>query len=206
MVNAPELASIDKICSIVAKRAPWILKNQEAFANYPLPLPAHQYVSGESFRYLGRQYRLKVSKGKMNKAKLKGQFLIILVHDPFQKQQIKNLVEGWLRDKAHNIFSSLLMDCLNRVQAIGIVSAPPLRIRRMKRRWGSCSPKGIISLNPDLVSAPKDCIEYVITHELCHLVEMNHSKRFYALLDSLLPDWKIRKALLNRTVELRLWY
>lgn len=206
LVNAPQSASIEIIRSMVAKRASWILKNQAAFATYPPPLPAPQYVSGEGFRYLGRQYRLKVLQNNKHEAKLKGQFLRVLVNDPAQKQHIMKLVDGWLREKAQAVFESLLLDCLDRVQSIGVVSAPPLRIRKMKRRWGSCSAKGVITLNPDLVAAPKESIEYVITHELCHLIEMNHSKRFYKLLDSLLPDWRKRKDRLNRTVELRLDY
>jgi predicted metal-dependent hydrolase len=206
LVNAPESASLKKINEVVARRASWILKHQENFARYPNPLPAPQYVSGESFCYLGRQYRLKVDAGKPSQAKLKGQFLRITLNNPKQRYQVRNLVDIWLRDKAQAVFVSLLEECVKNSSVIGVSSPPPLRIRKMKRRWGSCSRKGVITLNPDLLAAPKACIRYVIIHELCHLVEMNHSKRFYKLLTVLLPDWKKQKERLNQTVELRLDY
>ena len=131
---------------------------------------------------------------------------MVWVSNPAQRQQVKRLVDSWLREKAEAIFASLLAECLDMTAAIGVRAAPPLRIRQMKRRWGSCSSRGVVTLNPDLVAAPKDCIKYVIIHELCHLVEMNHSKRFYKLLGGLMPDWKSRKERLNQTVELRLDY
>jgi len=205
-VNAPKSAPFQKISALIAKRGPWILKSQGTFASYPPPLPAPRYVSGEGFRYLGRQYRLKIIKGKPDQTKLKGQFLTVWVNDPTQKQHIKNLVDNWLLVKAETIFKSLLRECLDIAATIGISSEPHLRIRKMIRRWGSCSSSGMITLNPYLMAAPKYCIEYVIIHELCHLIEMNHSKRFYKLLNLLLPDWNNRKERLNSTVELRLDY
>jgi predicted metal-dependent hydrolase len=76
-------------------------------------------------------------------------------------------------------------------------------LRAMSKRWGSCTPKGKIFLNPLLVSATKDCIDYVIVHELCHLRFPNHSSSFYRLLSRIMPDWIDRKNRLNSRVELR---
>lgn len=79
------------------------------------------------------------------------------------------------------------------------VPMPALRLRRMKTLWGSCLPgKGIITLNKRLISAPAACLDYVVTHELCHLIHPNHSKQFYALLTQMMPDWRARKATLDR--------
>ena len=72
----------------------------------------------------------------------------------------------------------------------------------MRKQWGSCSPKGVVSLNPHLVKAPRDCIDYVLVHELAHLKEHNHSKRFYGLLDRNMPDWKSRKGKLDGLADL----
>lgn len=72
----------------------------------------------------------------------------------------------------------------------------------MNNRWGSCTPGGRIILNPELIKAPIDCIDYVITHELCHLVEPNHNARFWQLLGALMPDWKARRERLNEMADL----
>ena len=72
-----------------------------------------------------------------------------------------------------------------------------MRLRKMKRTWGSCTARGMITLNPHLIRAPRLCIDYVIAHELCHLQEMNHSKAFYALQESLYPAWREAKAQLR---------
>ena len=74
---------------------------------------------------------------------------------------------------------------------------------QMAKRWGSCSRAGRILLNPELVTAPKDCIDYVIVHELCHLKEHNHSPAYYRLLDRVMPSWQERKRRLDQTVEVR---
>ena len=75
--------------------------------------------------------------------------------------------------------------------------APQLRVRKMRSRWGSCSRSAVITLNLELIRMPLPCIDYVITHELCHLVEFNHGPRFYALQARFIPDWKERKRLLE---------
>lgn len=76
---------------------------------------------------------------------------------------------------------------------------PPLAVRRMKTRWDSCSRAGEIRLNPRLIQAPRACIDYVIIHEFCHLQEHNHGKRYYALLDRALPEWRELRQKLNST-------
>ena len=77
-----------------------------------------------------------------------------------------------------------------------------MRLQVMKTQWGSCSPTGKLTLNPWLVKAPRDCIDYVILHELCHLKEHNHSPRFFKLLDRHMPAWRQRKARLDELAEI----
>ena len=78
---------------------------------------------------------------------------------------------------------------------------PPLRLQPMKRQWGSCSPTGRLTLNPDLVKAPRECIDAVIVHALCHLIEHNHAPRFHRLLDAQMPGWRAVKARLDGLAE-----
>lgn len=209
LVDAPTNAVFADIEAKVKKHSSWILKQQRLFASYPEEIPARKYESGESFRYLGRQYRLRVIKGEKNiprSAKLKGGWLLVSVWDGDGSESVKKLMEDWLRSKAEYIFSSLLHQCASKAALIGVHEPPPLKILRMKTRWGSCTKEGVVILNPELVAAPKACIEYVIFHELCHLREKNHSPSFYRLLSRLVPEWESIRLKLNQTVELRLDY
>ena len=81
---------------------------------------------------------------------------------------------------------------------------PPIKLVKMRTQWGSCSPSGAIFLNPNLIKAPRECIDYVIIHEACHIREHNHSKRFYSLLEAQMPNWKHVKAKLDGLAELLL--
>lgn len=110
-------------------------------------------------------------------------------------ERIKSLLEGWYKEKAKEVFKSRLDAIMT--QAIWIEKAPELRILTMQTQWGSCSPNGRITLNPLLVKAPRECIDYVILHELCHIAEHNHSERFYRLLSQVMPKWETTKAKLD---------
>lgn len=111
-----------------------------------------------------------------------------------------------MRDKAIRIFNELLDKCVRKAGSIGIAHRPPLRIMHMKKRWGSCTATGSIILNPELLAAPRDCIEYLILHELCHLKVRNHTPEFYRKLHSVCPNWEALRLKLNQTVELSLEY
>lgn len=94
------------------------------------------------------------------------------------------------------VFQERLEACYPRVARFK-VAYPALVVRRMKSRWGSCTAAGKITLNLKLIQMPKECIDYVVVHELCHLKEHNHSPAFYALLGKVMPDWEERKQKLN---------
>lgn len=195
-MRAPEDVDLPTIAVIVQKRARWIVKQQRHFRNYAPPTIApREYVSGESYRYLGRQYRLKVQHGPRSTITLGRTDMIVTVRDR-KPQRVQRLLERWYRAEAQRIFGERLAACLRRVAHLGVV-APSLTIRRMKRRWGSCSRDGRILLNLRLIQAPVEYIDYVIVHELCHLREHNHSKRYYALLDAAMPDWREWRQRLN---------
>ena len=99
---------------------------------------------------------------------------------------------NWYLDKARIKFSETFERCWPTFEKLG--HAPPsIHIRRMKKRWGSLSRNGLLTLNPDLIRAPNECIDYVITHELCHLHCHDHGSEFYVLLERVMPDWEKRK-------------
>ena len=198
-VFAPVTADEDQIQAAVMKKAAWIASKLDVLERYhPLPAPK-KYISGETLVYLGRQYRLKVEQGYRQPVKLKGRFFWVWVEDKKDTRSVRKAVASWYRKHAHETLGRYMKRCYAIASRHG-VPEPVLLIRAMRRRWGSCSPKGRITLNLNLVKAPVHCIEYVIMHELCHLKYNNHSKFFYSLLTRCQPDWRKRKEELDKVV------
>lgn len=196
-VVAPMGAGEGAVLERVRHRARWILRHQRQFLSW-MPKPRdRQYRGGETHRYLGRQYRLKVIHDKTHSVKLRGGFLEVRTPDPADTEAVRRVLEAWYRDQARTRFAKQLRQAHARLKAYEIPE-PRLRLLRMAKRWGSCTPAGEILLNPELVKAPSACIEYVIVHELCHLKHPNHSRAFFGMLDAVLPDWRKRKDRLER--------
>lgn len=185
-VKAPEGVAAEIIRQLVKKRSPWIIKQQEHFLSYQPKSPVKKYVSGESHLYLGRQYKLKIRKSKKNEIGFDGR-QIIVYHKP--NSAPGKVLNSWYRHKAELKFPEVAAPLIKRFQKYH-AEAPLIYLQQMKTRWGSCTPKGKIILNPELIKAPKSCIEYVIVHELCHLVYRNHSKKFFYLQAKEMPDWE----------------
>lgn len=115
---------------------------------------------------------------------------------------VKSLIDEWYKTKAKLIFIERLEAVI--LKAAWVTDTPAFRLLAMKKQWGSCSVKGNLILNPHLVKAPKECIDYVILHELCHIAEHNHSEHFWRLLTQVMPNWKEVKARLDGMAELYL--
>jgi hypothetical protein len=185
-VNAPVGSAIDKIEDKVRKRASWILKQQDHFLSFEPRNTVRKYVSGESHYYLGRQYQLLIISSEEEIVKLTGAHIEVRTSD---KMNAEKLLNDWYLEKAKQWFESISQPLVNRFQKYN-VEPNKLEIRKMKHRWGSCSTNGRILLNPELIKAPKACIEYVIIHELCHLVHRDHTNAFFNLQQKEFPEWK----------------
>ena len=186
LIKAPLNIPIEKIEEKILKKAAWIIKQQSYFLSFfPKSLPK-KYVSGETHFYLGRQYRLDIKAGKENSVKLKGAFL--MVNTP-EKSRAKKLVNNWYLKNARQKFKEYAQPLIQQFSKYN-VEPSSIVLRDMPTRWGSCTPKGKIILNPELIKAPKGCIEYVILHELCHLVHHNHTKKFIDLQTKEMPNWE----------------
>jgi hypothetical protein len=192
-VVAPEGTTSEQVLPRVAKRAGWILRQWRYFEQFLPRHPGPRFVSGETHRYLGRQYRLKVHEGSPETVKLVGGFLHVWTSDRNQASRIEQLLDGWYREHAERVFQHRMRLCLERCPSLRPPHEPKLMIRRMTRRWGSCTRAGNILLNLDLVKTPIHCVDYVLAHELCHLQIHNHSPAFYQLLSRCMPDWESRK-------------
>jgi predicted metal-dependent hydrolase len=199
IVKAPTDADPDVICEKVLSRGRWILKQINYFKQFKPATPARCYVNGETHLYLGRQYRLKVVKGSENNVKLsRGFFHVTCCHEP-TPEKTKKLLNAWYREKAQLQFTESMERCWRKFEHLDLAK-PKLSTARMLKRWGSISNLGTITLNTELIKVPKECIDYVITHELCHLKHHNHGPDFYKLLSSVLPDWEKLKNKLELNV------
>jgi len=196
-VTAPRGTTLERIRAKVCKRGAWIQKAWREFERFHPLQPPREYVPGETHRYLGRQYRLRAVSGRVPAVSLRRGHLEVTTPDRPTKAVLRTLVQGWYVAQAGEILRERLTACY-RLAAIEGVPQPQMAIRRMANRWGSCTPTGRVLLNPELIKAPKECIDYVITHELCHLVVHNHSPGFWRLLGRLMPDWEERRRQLSR--------
>ena len=193
ILTTPKAASDEHIKFIMQKRAKWIAKKRTFFASFKTP--QKEYVSGEDFKYLGRSYRLKVMQSKEERVKLQRGYLELFVKDKSDLERKENLVHEWYNEKATLYFFNILQE-FNKIVKQDIKS---VKIRQMKTRWGSCNPyKSYINLNIELIKKPRACIEYVVFHELVHLLHPDHSKKFYDYLTLYMPDWQKRKEILER--------
>ncbi|MGL5291279.1 MAG: M48 family metallopeptidase [Plesiomonas sp.] len=196
VVSAPKDASSEAILSAAKKRGRWIYQQLKDFRKQFEFTTPRQYISGESHYYLGKQYLLKVIEApqRVQGVKLlRGKLEVSLRAKSPEK--VKQLLTDWYKERAKEIFSKRLDVMLE--QALWVEGRPLLRMRTMQTQWGSCSPNGKITLNPHLVKAPRECIDYVILHELCHIAEHNHSERFYRIMSQVMPNWEKTKERLD---------
>lgn len=196
VVKAPRDASRDKILERVEKRGSWILEQKRYFLAFEPRNIEYLYKSGETHYYLGRQYRLKIEEGTIEEVFYKGGTLLIVTKDK-SPVNVKQLLDYWYRERAKIKFAEYAKPLINRFKVYD-VEPKELQIKQMKYRWGSCTAKGNIILNPELVKAPVACIEYVIIHELCHLIHRNHTKAFFSLQSREMPDWEKWKMKLEK--------
>ena len=203
-VVAPIGATDEEISALVRKRGRWVRSQQEYFAQYLPRTPPRRWLPGETHRYLGRQYRLRVEADSAERApgvRLTGRFFTIDGVAFDDSDSIQKLVTGWFRDHATIQLPRRLENCLARFPSPDSYAPLDIRLRTMRTRWASMSPIGRLTLNPRLVQAPIDCIDYVITHELCHRRVPNHSATFYTTLTGVMPDWEQRKTRLERVMS-----
>ncbi|WP_338356598.1 SprT family zinc-dependent metalloprotease [Yeosuana marina] len=186
-VKAPENTSKAVIQEKVKKKAAWILKQKSFFLSFYPKTPKRKYVSGETHLYLGRQYRLMINKSEnKNEVRYKGRYFEISLT---KKENAGTLMQQWYRSRAKTKFPEIAEPIINRFKKYN-VEPKSLHIQEMATRWGSCTPKGKIILNPEIIKAPKACIEYVIVHELCHLIHRDHTQKFLDLQSKEMPDWR----------------
>lgn len=200
-VEVPHGTLPKAVTAAVTKRARWItsqLLEMEETRRHAL---VREYVSGETHFYLGRRYQLKVVEDRDagSLVQLKGGLLRIVLPRA-NATAVKRRLNVWYRERAGIYFRKRLVELIGKTP--WVEQTPSVSLVTMRRQWGSCSPSGSINLNPNLIRAPRECVDYVLLHEMCHIREHNHSREFYALLDQTYPGWRPVKARLDGLAEL----
>lgn len=194
ILKAPESANQERIQAFLCKKWLWLEKQLKYFKKYQTKIYEKEYVSGESFLYLGKQYKLKVIRSKDEGVLIaKGVMLLKTKGKVSNGFHNKKILEAWYLQRTTEVFGKRYVEVQKNFNYDFV---PELEIRKMAKRWGSFLGTKKIYLNPELIKAPTVCIDYVITHELCHMKYKNHSEAFFTLLKSKLSDWeKIKERL-----------
>lgn len=201
VVYCPLSLANDHIEKIVRKRACWIVEKQALVKNTDSGGPAKEFVSGESFPYLGRQYRLKIIKSNSEKKYecklIRGRFNVKIdqnLNDGKNKENVKKALSNWYFERAEEKIPE-------RVNIyVKLIGKQPetIEIKNHKRRWGSCSQNGVVRFNWNIVMAPVTVLDYVVVHELCHLIYPHHSDQFWKKVGAIIPDFEKRRDRLKK--------
>jgi len=193
VVRAPVARPLESVFEYIAGKRPWIAKKLGEFEKLPAP---PRFETGESHLYLGHQYPLHVERTGRGVA-LESDRLLVRVRPAAGSRAVRLALRRWYADRAATVFPDRIGQVRRGIPLVANLDHQ-LRIRLMTRRWGSCTSRRVVTLNPLLVQAPLPCVDYVIVHELVHLLELSHNARFYRLMDQALPDWRERRAELTR--------
>ena len=185
-VIVPDQLSNARVQEIIQTRTSWIRRKLREQSQAVTPKPK-EYVSGESFTYLGRNYRLKVLSGGNREAKLFGGYLEMGVSKNSKKSDIRNALTDWYERHA----LERLVEKTKRYAGIMSVSPNSVSVRGYKSRWGSCSSNGDISYNWRIIIAPHQIVDYLVVHELCHLEHPNHSPAYWKTVKRVIPDYLV---------------
>lgn len=196
-LSAPYHFTLDAIRLLLLDKLDWIRQQQQNMAAQPKP-KSYQYVSGEQHSFQGQSYRLHViPNAKRTSVALEAANTLCLYASPKLSQQGRQAaLEAWYRAQLMQQLAALVPKWAQKMR----VPLPEYRTKKMKTRWGTCNIGAKrIWLNLELIKTPPECLEYVVVHELTHLLERNHSKRFHALMTQFMPAWKQHQKVLNET-------
>jgi predicted metal-dependent hydrolase len=193
-VVVPKELPEERIYEILKDKRQWI-RHKILLHREASPVNAKDYVSGESLSYLGRNYRLKVNQGAFKPVKLiEGRLVVTVPKGKDQPHMIRNALVRWYK---HRALLKLQEKTLRYADIIGVEPCG-VGIKTFKSRWGSCSSKGRIDFNWQIIMAPNRMVDYVVVHELCHLKRHDHSAKFWKEVERVMPDFLSAKDWLKK--------
>jgi predicted metal-dependent hydrolase len=202
-VRVPKWLSQKKINEIIEQKQDWINNKLEYFQQTEQP-KKKEYISGESFYYLGKQYKLKIITSQPSGCLIERTRDVICIYKT-EKRNTKNILTKWFFNLSKEVFEERLKFNFEIFSKQYKYNFPILKIKKLKARWGSMSSMGVMTLNTHLVHTPVECIDYVIMHELCHLKYKNHGKKFHQLQAKFNSNYKgIKKRLEDFNNEIKL--
>lgn len=192
-ISSPEFYDLEKVKIYAATKLGWIKKEQQKFLAQKRELP-RMFINRESHFLLGTRYLLKIQKASKNSVEIKGEKLKLSVTDPNDVYLKRKTLYGFYR----KLLRQKLNDLIEHYATVMNLPVPEYRVRAMKTKWGSCATDTKrLWFNVELAKKPIDSIEYIVVHEMVHLLERNHNKNFILLMDQFLPNWKLQKRILN---------
>ena len=191
-VRAPLRISAAALHDFVEKHVKWIEKKQAEMSSN-IPEPMKQYLPGETFLYLGREYPLEIVQGQHKKLVLDGHFKLA----ESARENAELIFQNWYRKQAPQIITERVKYFADQYQ----FHYAKIRITSARTRWGSCSAKGTLSFSWRLILTPMETVDYVVVHELAHTIHHNHSKRFWSLVEKIMPDYKEQRKRLRQYGE-----
>ena len=190
LVVAPERFPINRLDVLVRRKAPWIVQQLRNLQSLPAPPAPREFVSGESVFYLGRHYRLKVHPGAPGDAKLRGGWLHVAAPaGAEQEAHVRTALVSWFRRQAEE----RLPGRIEAWSAKAGVTMPHVAIVNQQKRWGSCDRHGTIRLNWRIIQAPMRLVDYVVVHELVHLIHRGHGRDYWQAVGRVMPDYERRR-------------
>lgn len=194
-ISAPQRMKLDTVRVFAISKLDWIRRQQRKIREQERE-PEREYVDRESHYVWGRRYLLTVvERDEAPTVELGPSRLRLFIRPGTEKSKRAAILDAWYREQVKQAVPPLIEKWARRMN----VSVARFFVQRMKTRWGGCNPPArSIRLNTDLARKPRECLEYVVVHELCHLLEPTHNARFVALMDRFLPRWQFRRDVLNR--------
>ncbi len=190
LLVAPERFPTSRLDALVRRKAPWIAQRLRHVRSHDPPPAPREFVSGESVLYLGRHYRLKVHSGETDAAKLRGGWLYVPAPDGVERTtHVRATLVAWFRRHA----AERLPERVEAWRAKAGVAMPHVVIANQQKRWGSCDRSGTIRLNWRIIQAPMRLVDYVVVHELVHLLHRGHGRDYWQAVGRVLPDYERRR-------------
>jgi predicted metal-dependent hydrolase len=196
-VIVPVSTSVEKIDQLLSSKRMWI-KEKVALQREMAPASSKQFVSGEAFPYLGRNYRLKIEHGSFAPVKLlQGRLVAQMPESDQQPYMIRNAIVRWYKRQAEQ----KIREKVKRYAPIVGVEPEGINVKAFKSRWGSCTAKGELEFNWLIMLAPNRMVDYVVIHELCHLIHHDHSPEFWREVVRVMPDYQLCREWLRENSE-----
>ena len=204
-VRAPRQTPLDKLDAIVRRKARWIAERRQHVADLPPPPSPREFVSGETFLYLGRQYRLRVVEAEGTdepRVRMLGSHLIVdHPRGEARSRTVQRQLTAWYREHA----AARLPERVQHWAAAVGVEPSAVLIREPRKRWGSVDAAGVVRFNWRVVQAPMRIVDYIVAHELVHLRHPDHGRAFWSALGQVMPDYDIRREELRRLGRVMVW-